>query len=181
MNLFQIENISNNNTSLSKVLLIFYLVIATNFTNNLVSKQLREYINNNRLVQHFIALLSLLVLITSIGGVVDTHKAIMYTIVGYLWFLFTTKLDIQWNIIILLILTYGYLYENSLENKRISSLDDESLDKDDLKKIENNNNYYKSIIVILAILITIIGTVFYSNKKQVQYGGGFSYINFLLY
>ena len=181
MNIFQIDNISNNNTSLSKVLLIFYLLIATNFTDNLVSKQLKEYINNNRLVQHFIALLSLLVLITSIGGVVDSRKAILYTIIGYTWFLFTTKLDIQWNIIILLILLYGYLYENSLEKKRITSLNDKSLTEEDINRIEKNNNYIKSIIVLTAISVTIIGTLFYSNKKQIQYGGGYSFIKYLLY
>ena len=181
MNIFQIENISNNNTSLSKVLLVFYLLIISNFSDNLVSKQLKEYINNNRLVQHFIALLSLLVLITSVGGVVDNNKAVLYTVIGYTWFLFTTKLDIQWNIIILLILLYGYLYENSLENKRLKSLQDESLSEEDIKKIESKHNYHKSIIVLLALCITIFGTIFYSNKKQKQYGGGFSLIKYLLY
>jgi hypothetical protein len=39
--------------------------------------------------------------------------------------------------------------------------------------VKNNN------IVLVAIFgITLIGTLFYTNEKQVQYGGGFSLVNF---
>ena len=102
-NILNIDNLTGPNTSMVKVLLIFYLLITTNFTDNLVSKQLKTFFEDNRLGQHVIAIIALLVLITSVGGVVDNRKAIVYTLVGYTWFIFTTKLDIHWNMIIIMI------------------------------------------------------------------------------
>jgi hypothetical protein len=29
--------------------------------------------------------------------------------------------------------------------------------------------------------VTLIGTLFYAERKTVQYGGGFSYLNFFFY
>jgi hypothetical protein len=180
-NIFKIDSMSGPGVSLSKVLLVFYLLITTNFTNNFVSKQLKSFFEENRLAQHTIAIISLLVLITSIGGVVDTKNAVMYTIIGYVWFLFTTKLDIHWNIAIILILLSGYLFENNLDNKAKLLDGDKVLTDDEKKGINNYNNKVKMFIVGGAMTVTIIGTLLYSNKKQVQYGGGYDPLTFLLY
>lgn len=180
-NIFQIDNMTGSGVSLSKVLLIFYLLIATNFTNNLVSKQFKSFFEENRLAQHCIAITSLLVLITSVGGVVDTKKAIIYTILGYIWFLLTTKLDIHWNMIIVLILLAGYLFENNLDNKEKLMTDDKALTPEEKEKLINKDNKIKALIVGGAMIITLLGTFLYSNKKHVQYGGGYDPITFLLY
>lgn len=180
-NALQIQNVAGNNMSLSKVLLVFYLIIATNFTNNLVSKQLKEFIEDSRIAQHIIALVTMLVLITSIGGVVDTKKAVFYSIFGYVWFLFTTKLDIHWNMVIIMILVAGYLYENSISEHEQELSDDKNVDKKKKEEIIRNDNNIKSGIVYAAILVTVIGTLMYNTKKQVQYGGGFDPVTYLLY
>lgn len=180
-NMFQIDNVSGSGSSLSKVLLIFYLIVASNFTDNLVSKQFKKFFQENRLGQHTIALLTLMVLVTSVGGVVSTRKAVIYSIIGYVWFLFTTKLDIQWNMVILLILLAGYLFENSLENREKLMQRDKILTDEDKKVLVNNDRRLKMYIVMAAMAVTVVGTFMYVDKKHVQYGGGYDPIRFLLY
>jgi len=180
-NILNIDNLTGSNTSMTKVLLIFYLLITTNFTDKLVSKQLKSFFEDNRIGQHIIAIIALLVLITSVGEIVDTRKAVIYTIFGYLWFIFTTKLDIQWNMIIIMILLAGYLIENDLTNKEKLMKDDKALTKDDKNRIIQKSNRVKNTIIIAALSVTIVGTLLYSNKKHVQYGGGYDPIRYLLY
>jgi hypothetical protein len=180
-NILQIESLTGPGTSLSKVLLIFYLAIAGNFTSNLLSKQLRNFFEENRIAQHMIALITLLVLVIAVGGIIDTKVAIIYTIVGYIWFIFTTKLDIQWNIIIILILLIGYLYENSLDNKEKLMASDNALTNDDKRAVISRDNSMKSYIVLAAMAVTIVGTFMYSTKKHVQYGGGYNWLTYMLY
>ena len=180
-NILQINSVSGPTTSLSKVLLIFYLAVAGNFTNNLLSKQLRDVLEENRIAQHIIAILTLFVIITSVGGIVDTKMTIIYTVIGYTWFIFTTKLDIQWNMVIMLIILVGYMYENNLDNKEKMMVGDKSLTESDKKLIKHKDNLIKSYIVIGALTVTIIGTAMYSNKKHIQYGGGHNWLTYLLY
>ena len=42
------------------------------------------------------------------------------------------------------------------------------------------NNKIKSIFVMIILTITIIGTIQYMMRKQVQYGGQFNMYDFLL-
>jgi small-conductance mechanosensitive channel len=181
MNLLNIQNINSNKMSLAKVLLIFYVIIASNFTNGLMAKQMREYIESNRLVQHIIGLILMIILVTTVGGVVDTYQAILYSVIGYIWFIFTTKLDIHWNIIIIVLLFIGYMYENSLEVKEEQIKSDPNVSEEIKEKIIQSDESTTKYIVSTVMLITIIGTILYSHKKHVQYGGGYNLFTYLLY
>lgn len=181
IDIFNIENRKNNKTSLAKVLLIFYVLIASNFTEGLMSKQMKESLQSNRLMQHIIGFLAMIVLVTTVGGIVDNRLAILYSLIGYLWFIFTTKLDIHWNVIILALLFVGYLYENSLSSQEQDILEDENLTEDKVNNIIKNNTDYRLFIVLTVIIITMVGTAFYTNKKNEQYGGGFDIVTYLLY
>ena len=141
---------------MSKVLLIFYLIIATNFTDNLVSKQLKTYLTENRLAQHIIGFITLFVLLTSMGNIIDTKTAIIYSLIGYIWFILTTKLDIHWNMIVIAILVCGYLFENNLEKKEKDSLKDNNLTDRDRYNIDKKHSKIKSIIYYINKHIYII-------------------------
>src|SRR5947207_7468568 len=103
--------------SLIRVMLIFYLAIANNFTENLFSKQLRTFFQENRYAQHLIAFIMLLVFVMILGGVKNIENGLLYTVIFYFWFIFTTKLDVQWNLIILFLLLFGFIYESKLNEK----------------------------------------------------------------
>lgn len=175
----QVDNILNVNymgkssISLSKVVLLFYLLIANNYTNKLMSGQLNDFLDKNRYAQHLIGFITMLVLINLVGGVTDFQMAIMYSLIAYLWFIFTTKLDLSWNLLIIGVMVLALLYENTMVDKEVKSEDDQALEEDDKKKIRNRHNRMKTLVVIAIITITIIGTALYFNKKTGSVRGKF--------
>jgi hypothetical protein len=172
--LFNIQNITDDRTSLVKVLFIFYLLISLDTSpNGLLSKQTKKYIDDNKYVHHVLGFLTMLVLITLVGGDVDTRSAIVYAFVGYIWFVFSTKLDIHWSTIIFALLFIGYLFENSTSIRIKEIQNDESLTKDKKTELIAECTNHRTLIVGGIIIVTVTGTLFYSHKKQEQYGGGY--------
>jgi len=177
---FNIQNIKSNHTSIAKVLLVFYVLIASSCTDGLMAKQMREYIKDNKFMQHIIGFLTMIVLVSMIGGVVDTRSIILYALIGYVWFILSTKLDIHWNIIILSLLFIGFMYENSIEVRETELQNDVSLNDIEKQKILSEDIQVRNWIVGSIIIVTIIGTVFYSHKKHEQYGGGYDVFAYML-
>ena len=170
-----------DDTTLIRVLLLFYIFIAGNMTYNLYSKQLQTFIDENRFAKHFIGFILMLTLIMVIGGVKSIEKGILYSYIGYMWFIFTTKLDLQWNIMIILLLLFGFIYESKVIEKESEIINDQSISdiqKEELINVFHNN---KMMIVGTILLVTVIGSFLYINKKEVQYGGSFDIMTFLFY
>lgn len=176
---FNIQSINSNQTSLAKILLIFYVLAASGATNSLMAKQMRSYIQENRYVQHILGFIAMVILVTLVGETVDTQSAIIYSIIGYIWFIFSTKLDIHWNIVILILLFVGYMYENSMSVREIEIRSDNNLTEERKNAIITNDNKYKSMIVGVVMILTIIGTIFYSHKKTEQYGGAYDILTYI--
>lgn len=177
---FNIQDINSSQTSLAKVLLIFYVLVASSTTDNLMSKQIREYINDNRYMQHILGFLTMIVLVTLVGGVVDNRTAIFYAFVGYIWFIFSTKLDIHWNMIILVLLFIGYMIENNMSVRETEIKADKTLTNDQKQKLIKDDMMYKNWIIGSVLMVTIVGTLFYSQKKHEQYGGGYDVFAYIL-
>lgn len=180
-NILNIHYIDDSVVSLSKVLLIFYVLVMSNLTPVLLSKQLRSFIDNNRMAQHIVGILSLIVIITAVNGNIDSRTAIIYALLGYIWFVFSTKMDLHWNIIVILLLLVGYLYENDLENKEMEMKKDKVLTENEKNDIKKNHRKNVGYIVVAILGITIIGTLLYNNKKEIQYGGGYDILRYLFY
>lgn len=173
-------NGTKSSMSIVTALLIFYMLVANNFIGNLYSGQLKDYISANRWVQHLIGCITMLLIIIEIGGVTDGYKALFYTIIGYIWFILTTKLDIQWNLAIIGLLIIGFVYEKQMFAKEESSEEDQALEETDKKKIRKGNKDMKRVIFITILTVTVIGTIMYLNKKRAQHGGSFDTLKFFL-
>ena len=169
----------SKDVSLTKPLLFFYLIIASNFTKNLYAGQLRDLFENNRMAQHVVGFITMLVLITSLSGTNELTQIGLYSVIGYLWFVLTTKLDLHWNLAIILLLFVGYIYENKLRVKDKSTDTDQALDQKEKDMVKNKTTRMRTIIASSILLITGIGTFQYFQKKQGQYGGGFDASKFL--
>jgi hypothetical protein len=146
----------------------------------LLAKQYRSFITN-RLVQHLIAFIMLLALIIIIGKVHYIDRALLYSLGSYLLFIFMTKLDIQWNIMALITLLFGFLYENNMILKMNESNNDPVLEKKIKNKIKEKHETQQKIIISIIVLLSVIGMYLYNDRKQVQYGGGYNPITFLLF
>ncbi|MBA42760.1 MAG: hypothetical protein CMF62_01980 [Magnetococcales bacterium] len=180
--IINIKSITNTKISLSKVLLLFYIGIACNFTGGLFSRKLRKHFDESRLAQHIVGFITMLVLIVMVGGVNETQPALTYTVIAYLWFLFTTKLDLFWNMIIICALVVGFLYESQIESKEIQLEEDQAIDDLTAYKLHTHHLEKKTYVGIAIGLITIVGTGLYAQRKNEQFGGGqFDPIKFLFY
>ncbi len=175
-------DINENNVPIVKVLLLFYLMIGNSLLQPLLSKQWKDMMENSRMTQHIIGLTTIIALIILLSdGHVGSVNILIYSLITYLWFLFSTKLDIHWNIIVVVLLLMAYLYENSLKFKELNATNDKVLTEEEKQSIKKNNHNKKMYFMIGVLLVTITGALLYANRKEVQYGGGYSTLNFLLY
>lgn len=173
--------IKQMDVSLINILLLYYLVQANN-KSDLLGHQFKDYLENNRIAEHVIAFLLLFTLIIVIGKVNDIKIGLSYSLLAYLWFILSTKLELQFNIMIILILVFGFIYENRLIYVKNEIENDENFSNDDAKIINNNFQLSRRVIFSFLLVTTFIGVYFYTNKKMQQYGGGeFNIIKFLFY
>ena len=179
MNLTDLLNVnSDNNVSITKGLLIFYLLIASNFTRNLYSGS-TQLLFQNRFAQHIIGYITLLVIMINFGGVTDTQSALIYSLLGYIWFVCTTKLNVEWNVAIILMILGVYLYENNYLNQLNNLEEDEILEDDEIMTVKHNNDKNKTYMLYGLIIITLVGVYFYWDEKQSQFGDNFNLDKFI--
>ncbi len=164
-----------------KFLLALYLVQLTSLTNNTLGKQLKEYVYSNRIIQHIINVIFLIVLISMLDDQRSLTNLVISSSILYLIYLFTTKLDLQYNLLILTFALFYYFYQREVNNqiKRINN--DNEIDiglKNVLISVDEN----KEMIFGTGLLLVLIYFVWvYISRKSIQYGGGFSYSKFLIY
>lgn len=172
----------DNKFSLTKVLLLFYIFASGNALFPLLSKQWKYTLENDRLTQHLLGILTMLSFVIIISnGQFSNQRIFVYTFIAYIWFIISTKMDLQFNIIIYgsLLFLYLYMNNNDIEEKRL--IENEFLDEYEKKEkiMEKNKKifYYSIGIGIMTLFCSYI----YSNRKEEQYGGGYSVLNFLMY
>jgi hypothetical protein len=99
----------------------------------------------------------------------------------YVWFVMTTKLDLTWNVCILIILTIYFLYESKKVSEYKIILNDPNLDVLKKKELFDSFDKLQKYMLLTIFGITLTGSFLYANEKQVQYGGGFSMFRFFFY
>lgn len=174
-----------SNLSIGKVLLLTYIIISSSYCSNLFSNGLKNAIETNRYVQHIILIIlimSLMILFGNPFGVqlstCHSFNLILITLLIYAWFILTTKLDLAWNIAVIILLAIYFLYESKATLDINLQLKDQNINSSIKTEIVNTYIQTNNIILVAIFGVTVIGSLFYSNEKQEQYGGGFSLVNF---
>jgi hypothetical protein len=177
-NLFE----KNNDFSLGKIILLFYILSSSPVLFNLLSKQWKKTLENDRIAQHLLGIMTLLCLVILVSdGKFSIYRIFSYTAIAYVWFIFSTKMDIQFNIIMFGSLVAFYLYQNTIENNSENIKEDKNLTDGEKMIIQKNNKNSYLYLTMIILALTLIGTLFYSSKKEIQYGGGYDLVNFLIY
>ena len=170
------------NISITKALLFFYLLIGISLLQPLLSKQWKKMVEENRLIQHIIGFTTMLTLVILVSEEsADYLHLVVGSIIAYVWFIFSTKMDIHFNVIIILMLLGNYMYDNHLKTRNNIVLKDNILSDEQKNKIINENNKSRKYVMFAMMGIIVGGMILYSKKKEGQYGGGFSLYNFMLY
>lgn len=169
----------HSNINIVKILLIYY-AINLNTQSTLLSKQMVTLLGENRYLKHLIGFLTLIILINIFYENLELSDTFLFGSIIYLLYLLATKLDIQFNIVILGALFTSYIYLNDLE-KQITNINKSDILTDD-KKLELLNKLNTNKIYLYMGLGFLLGSgmLLYANKKQVQYGGSYNLLNFLL-
>lgn len=168
--------------SLGKIILLFYLLSTSSTLFPLLSKQWKYTLENNRIAQHIlgiITILSLTILVSN--GKFELQRIIIYTIIGYFLFILSTKLDLHINIIVVGLLISYLLYQDTIKYKEEQIENDININNDNKIILQKNNKKNNIHMMLVIILVIIGGSLLYSNKKEGQYGGGYSITNFLIY
>lgn len=170
------------NVSMIKILLIFYLLIGSSLTQPLLNKQWIKIVDENRLIKHIVGLITMIILVSLCSNNdMSVFNILLYSLIGYTWFIFSTKINIQINIVIILLILFAYFYERNVSNKIHLIENDKVLDKQQKNILIYDHQKKKSYIFIGLFICTLAGMSIYSHKKEIQYGGGYSLANFLLY
>ena len=175
------------NFSIGRIILLTYIIISSSYCVNLFSNGLKEALENNKYAQHIILILLIMALMICFGNPFSVEitsnqqiNVVIMSLLVYVWFIMTTKLDLAWNIGVLILLTIYFLYESKqISDYNILSKDplvDVGTKKEILDKYINIQKY----LLMTIFGVTVIGTLIYANEKQEQYGGGFSIDKFLL-
>lgn len=173
------------NLSIGKILLIAYIIISSSYCSNLFSNSLKMELETNRYMQHLILILlimSLLIIFNNPFGIElssnHTINMMILTLLVYVWFILTTKLDLAWNIGIILLLVIYFLYESKLTNNINIKLSDTNISGENKQQIVSEFVKINNYVLLILFGFTLLGTFFYTSEKQVQYGGGFNLANF---
>jgi chromate transport protein ChrA len=173
---------------IGKILLLTYIIIASNYCKNLFSNSLKNAIENNRYVQHLILIIlimSLLIIFeqgNSIKFTSNKHiNVLIMTLIIYTWFILTTKLDLAWNIAIMIILIIYFFYENNKNNDYKNINNDKNLSNKDKNELHNVLINTQKSLLLGIFGITLTGTFIYGIEKYNQYGpkkldGGYNYL-----
>ncbi len=172
---------SENIFDIIYVLTYIYVIQLHTFSGNTMGKQLKEYLTDNRIAHHIINFIFILVLLSVFDKHSNINKILGDAIIVYFFYILTTKLDLQFSIIILLSILFFYFYKREIEikNKRINS--DSEIDKKLIQQIMKNEESRSQLFTFSITGLLIIFASYYYERKKLQYGGNFSYKKFLFY
>jgi hypothetical protein len=175
----------NLNLSIGKILLLVYIIISSSYCSNLFSNGLKQAIESNRYAQHLILLILIMSLMILFGnpfntGITNSNilNVLIMSLLVYGWFILTTKLDLAWNIGIIVLLAIYFLWESNRVNDINIVLKDSNVQQENKTILMNNFINHQNYILLGLFGITLAGTMMYSSEKQVQYGGGFNFSRF---
>lgn len=165
------------NYSIGRVLLLTWVIISSSQCDLLLSNETKTFIRDNKLVQHLILFIMIMVLMSLFGNPLsfdlvnnESINLVLVSVLVYAWFILITKLNITWNFGILILLCLYFLYENKQTNDIV------------LQSFNLNNNDMQKYILLALFGTTLIGTYFNAINITNQTGGSnnVDILNFLI-
>jgi hypothetical protein len=188
-----IESLSNV-SAWSRSIILLYVIISGNFLASTFSCRMQQLLENSKSLKHIFGLITMYLFVNlSQDSNINATEQFKNTILYYLMFIFTTKSDPKYLLLIILFLIIIFINSMKSETniKQISKLQYEELiainpetkkqkQEDRIKLLSDNkkkaeiNNY----LGIFATCIAIIGFLIYMAKKRIEYADNWSYTTF---
>jgi len=159
----------------------YFLLIAAGLVLNTFPCKMRNALDNNLYLKHFIGYLTMAFLVVITEPILNKKltNVIFLSFALYIVFILVSKTEYGFflSIIILLGLTYLLIIKKE-EYKQDNEKNTQSASENDKKIniIVNINNF----ILIVTIALIIIGVLIYMGRKKYEYKDKFSYLTFFL-
>jgi hypothetical protein len=151
-------------------LFLLFLTISGNFLAPLFPCQVQELFTNSIFHKHILAFFTLFFsIILASDATKDLKLLFKKTILLYLLFVLITKMDKNFFLLFLFILSAKYLLEKQTDN----------LPKDTPEETLNNYNKMNKMLQYTLIIIGIIGFLIYLGEKKYEYGTDFDFSTFI--
>jgi hypothetical protein len=167
----------NSEISPVKVLSIMFLVFMTTIFAGNINHHLIEEVNNNKILKHILIISTIFILITLLNPNTDILEVIIYTGLIYILYILSNKMNIKLVYVFLALLLIIYVFEYYQNKKKDLIMRDVNINNK-MEKIEEMKKQNKYIYLGLLIF-SIIGSLFYENKKIIQKGEGYRLDRFL--
>jgi hypothetical protein len=174
------------NFSIGKILLLTYIIIASSYCSDLFSNGLKKAIQENKYAQHIILIILIVTLMFCFGNPFSVQitsnqhfNVLIMSLLVYVWFIMTTKLDLTWNIGILVLLTIYFLFESKYVSEYNILLKDQVVNLETKNNLINTYMSTQKYLLVSIFGVTLIGTLIYANEKKEQYGGNFNMGDFI--
>ena len=160
--------------NISKSLFILYLLICSNYITSLLSNKIQKFLTDTVFIKHFIAFFTIFFFIIYSDQDVTDDKpgyTLLYTVILYIWFIFTIKTDYKFFISIIFIIFIIFILERKYRSEKI-------------KKNEKGEKKMKltiNILTLIAVIVTIVGYIIYLLRKKKEFGKDFNFIKFMFY
>jgi len=165
-------------TSVWKIIVLFYLLTLSAHNNALVGHQLSRYIQSTLIAQHVLAILTMFVLISAVTEV-NIKNRVVYTMICYGLFIMTSKLDLEWTIIIFGAIVACYVH-SELKEKQVDDVDHDSSIPSEIKAhFHENAGRYKLLIFALMMILLFYGFNLYNSSKKDEYGDDYNMAKFV--
>ena len=169
----------NNITLLVSKLSIFIFIIAGNFTGDIFSCGLRQFLDRYMIVKHIVGFFIMLFFVGLLLEQADFITKIKESIILYIWFILIMRSPTIITIIVLICICIIYLlslYKLDLESKLEKNEENNAKVTKKIDSITSITNY----LFIFTFLITLIGTISYIVILKKQYKTKFDIFKFLL-
>ena len=156
----------------SKSIFVLYLIISGNFLANLFGCRTQYSLTNLMWLKHILGFMTMyffIVLVYSKSRWSTTPTTqLLFTILCYIIFIISTKMDYKWWIAFILILSTIYIlqvYKDHYQTK---------------EQYKQKYTTYQTYLSYLASITVIIGFIIYFGKKKIEYKDNFDLYTFLL-
>tara|TARA_Y100000591_G_scaffold325906_1_gene347596 strand:+ start:1466 stop:2074 length:609 start_codon:yes stop_codon:yes gene_type:complete len=169
----------NDMTLLVSKLSIFIFIIAGNFSSDIFSCGLRQFLDRYMIIKHIIGFFIMLFFVGLLLEEANFITKIIESIILYIWFILIMRSPTIITICVLICICIIYLlslYKKDLELK----LEKNEENNDEISKNIDFITQISNSLFIISFLITIIGMISYLIILKNNDKANFSIINFLL-
>ena len=156
---------TSNVHNINNGLMLFYLILLSNYTGNILPSRVTNLINKYRISQHLAGLILLVFTIRIFNKTHTFGMVVLYSILIWLFLFLIFKQGIVTSIIIFVLLLISFVcYNIESDNKYIHNIK-----KDELKEMNKKYTIIQNACFYLILLVSIIGGIIYFVEHYKQY------------